>query len=296
MIRRLSREHPRVLAVRRSSRTVDVLLVTLERFRLHRSGRNAALIAHYGFLSVFPLMLVATSVLGFVLQGRPDLYGEIIDSALSQLPIIGQQIAVDPAALKGSAIGLGAGLLVTLWAALKAFVMIESALDDVAEVPIDARPNLAVARLHALLGLVIIGSGQVASVVLATLVGVAGLGVVSDLLLVIAAVLTNTFVLIASFRWLCSARPAWKSAWPGALIGGILFAALQLVGTTVVARAIARASPVYGTFASVIGLLTWLSVHAGITLAAAELNRVLAQESVIEARNEELEPSLAVDR
>jgi uncharacterized BrkB/YihY/UPF0761 family membrane protein len=32
---------------------------------------------------------------------------------------------------------------------------------------------------------------------------------------------------------------------------------------------------VYGTFASVIGLITWMSLHAVLALLGAELNRVL---------------------
>ena len=61
---------------------INLSFDTLEGYQRHRSGRNAALIAHYGFLSVFPLMLVFTTVLGFVLQDRPDLQEDIIDSAL----------------------------------------------------------------------------------------------------------------------------------------------------------------------------------------------------------------------
>ena len=69
---------------------------TAEGFRKHRSGRNAALIAHFGFLSVFPLFLVFTTVLGFVLQSRETLRKDIIDSALAQLPFVGKQIKDDP--------------------------------------------------------------------------------------------------------------------------------------------------------------------------------------------------------
>jgi uncharacterized BrkB/YihY/UPF0761 family membrane protein len=59
------------------------------------------------------------------------------------------------------------------------------------------------------------------------------------------------------------------------VVGGVLFSGLQVVGTTVVARAIARATPIYGTFALVIGLITWLGLHSMILLLGAELNGVL---------------------
>ena len=54
-------------ALRAKSRKADLAVRTAEGFRKHRSGRNAALISHFGFLSVFPLFLVFTTVLGYVL-------------------------------------------------------------------------------------------------------------------------------------------------------------------------------------------------------------------------------------
>jgi uncharacterized BrkB/YihY/UPF0761 family membrane protein len=65
----------------------------------------------------------------------------------------------------------------------------------------------------------------------------------------------------------------WRSqVLPGAVPVGIVLAALRLVGTVVVGRAIARAAPVYGTFAAVIALLTWLSLLSIVLLAGAGLN------------------------
>ncbi len=103
-------ELPKVRAWRARSRHVDVAVQTVEGFRRHRSGRNAAVIAHFGFLSVFPLMLVFTTVLGFVLQTHEKLRDQIIDSAMAQLPFIGQQIKEDPSKLRGNAVVLILGL------------------------------------------------------------------------------------------------------------------------------------------------------------------------------------------
>lgn len=275
MARRPWPEHPRVVAIRRRWRSADLAVETVDAYSRHRTGRNAALIAHYGFLSIFPLLLAATTVLGFVLQNRPKLRADIIDSALAQVPIVGQQIATDPSKLRGDVVVLVLGLLLTLWAAMRAFVMLQVALDDVAEVPRAERPNAARIRLHALTGMGLIGSAQIGTAIITSFVGVTGVLGISKVLLIISAVVINTTVLTASYRWLTSTRPTWASLWPGGVIGGFAFAGLQLIGTAVVGRAIARASPVYGTFASVIGLLTWIGLHATIALLGAELNRAL---------------------
>jgi membrane protein len=268
-------ELPKVRALQARSRRADVAVRTAEGFRKHRSGRNAALIAHYGFLSVFPLFLVFTTVLGFVLQSHPKLRQDILDSAMNQLPFIGQQLSADPSKLHGSVVVLVLGLGAAMWAGMKAFVAVHGALDDISEVPLDERSNLLTTRLRALLGMAYIGGAQVGAAILTGLASVTGVAVISKVLLLIFTTAINAGVLALSYRWLRTAWPSWRSVMPGAIVGGVLFAALQIVGVAIVGRSIAKASPVYGTFASVIGLLTWLSLHAIIALGGAELNQAL---------------------
>ncbi len=267
--------HPRVMKVRRRSRTGNTLVVTIQNFRTHRTGRHAALVAHYGFLSVFPLLLVFTTVLGFLLQSRPKLRDEIIDSAFNRIPIIGKEVGSQPDQLKGSVLVLIFGLVAALWAGMRAFNVLQSAFDDIAEVPMNKRPSLLRTRALSLLGIAVVGGAQIATAVLTALVAVSGVQVMHRVLLVAGAVIVNTLVIAAAFRWLCVRRFTWREVAPGAIAAGIVFAALQVAGTVVVGRAIANANAVYGTFASVIALVTWLSLHALVALVGAELNQAL---------------------
>jgi membrane protein len=271
-------EHSRVRALRARSRKADLAARTADGFRKHRSGRNAALIAHFGFLSVFPLFLVFTTVLGFVLQSREKLREDIIDSAMAQLPFVGKQIAEDPSKLNGNAVVLVLGLATAIWAGMKAFVAVHGALDDIAEEPLDDRSNLFVTRLRALLGMAYIGGAQVGGAILTSVASVTDVRIIGKVLLLIFTTAINVGVLMLSYRWLRTAWPSWRSVMPGAIVGGVLFEGLQLVGVAIVGRAISNASPVYGTFASVIGLLTWLSLHAIIALGGAELNAALVAD------------------
>lgn len=268
-------ELSKIKALRAKSRKADLAVQTIEGFRKHRSGRNAALIAHFGFLSVFPLFLVFTTILGYVLESHETLRTDIIDSALAQLPFVGKQIAEDPAKLQGNAIVLIVGLAAALWGGMKAFVAVHGALDDISEQPLDERANLFVTRLRALMGMAYIGGAQICTTIFASLATVTGVRVIGKVFLLIGTVAINAGVLALSYRWLRTSWPSWRSVAPGAIVGGILFAGLQLFGVAIVGRAIAKASPVYGDFASVIGLLTWLSLHAMIALGGAELNAAL---------------------
>ena len=76
--------HPRVTAVRRRYAIADVVVETLDGFRRHQSGRNAAVLAYWGFLSVFPLLLAATTV--YAQQyGSADEAKAMLESTVAQM-------------------------------------------------------------------------------------------------------------------------------------------------------------------------------------------------------------------
>ena len=122
----------------------------------------------------------------------------------------------------------------------------------------------------------VVGGAEVATAFLTSLVGLADFELLGQLGLLAGAFVINVAVLGLTFRWLCSVTDPWRWVLPGSLVGGLAFVVLQLLGTTIVSRSIANASLVYGTFASVIALLTWMALHAMVALGAAELNRVLS--------------------
>ena len=139
-----------------------------------------------------------------------------------------------------------------------------------------------------MLGICYVGGAQVASAILTILAGTTGRTVVGKVLLLIGTTAINTAVLALSYRWLRTNRPPWRDIVPGAIIGGVLFTMLEVLGVAIVGRAIARASHVYGTFASVIALLAWLSLHAMIALCGAELNAAL-----VKSRTEQIGGAIA---
>jgi membrane protein len=268
--------HPRVMQQRRRSSTLDLVGLVIEGWNLHRTGRNAAVLSHYGFISVFPLLLVLVTVLGFVLDGNEDLRDSIIDSALSKIPVVGTQLALDPESLTGSVPLFLFGLVTALWAGSKAFAAAQVAMDDTWDVPRHRRPNIAANRLRALLMIGVIGVAQVASAVVTSFAGALDVAAIARLGLLLGAFAINLATLLIAYQVLTTPPLSWRrEIMPGAVVAAVAFTGLQYLGTTVVLRAINNASDVYGTFATVIGLLTWLSLHATATLAGAELNAAL---------------------
>jgi uncharacterized BrkB/YihY/UPF0761 family membrane protein len=158
-------------------------------------------------------MLVFTTVLGYVLKDNQKLLDSIVDSALAQLPFVGQQIQSDPSKIQGHGLVLAIGLLVSLWAGMKAFVAVHGALDDIDEMPLDDRSNLFITRLRALFGILYVG-GASWRAILASLATVADIAAVSSVLLTLGTVAINAGVLALSYRWLRTKSPAWRDLAP----------------------------------------------------------------------------------
>lgn len=264
-------EHPKVGALRRRNRIADVVAETLDGFRRHLTGRNSAVLTYYGFLTLFPLFLAATTILGLVLESRPAWEDELVGSAAESVPFIGDQIAEGQ--IGTSLLALVIGLSTALWGSMKAFVGLQLAYDDIWEVPLDDRAGFVTQRARALIGLAVIGASQVGTVVLASIVGEAGLPLVGRALVILGGLAINLCVAAAMYRFLTSSVTSWSTAWPGAIFTGTVYTVIQMLGTRITTEL--AGDEKYGELGSVLALLTWLSLHAVVNLFGAELNAAL---------------------
>jgi YihY family inner membrane protein len=247
----------------------------IKKFGDDRAGNLAALIAYYGFFSLFPLLLVFVTVVSFVIRGNPPLQQRIVDSALSQFPIIGHQIASNVHAIKGSAVALTLGVVGALWGGMGVVQAAQNAMNEVWNVPYKQQPNFLKSRLRAVMMLAVLGVAAIGSAVLTGLSSSGGgLGILIKAVAVVAAFALNLGLFLAAYRILTVEDLSWADVLPGALIAAVLWSSLQYLGTYYVGHQLKSASEVYGFFAVVIGLLSWIYVGAQLTLLCAEINVV----------------------
>ncbi|HUF98114.1 MAG TPA: YihY/virulence factor BrkB family protein [Ilumatobacter sp.] len=270
---------PQVVNLRDRSKLADIVVGTFDGFRRHLTGRNAAVLAYYGVLTIFPLLMAATTILGFVLEGDAELQRRIVDSAFSQIPVIGDQIESQAGNISGNWIALTVGLAVAIWSSMKAFVGTQSAFDDTWEVEVDDRVSAVKKRLRALIGIAVIGGAQVGNVVLASIVGYAGLPRLGQIAITVGGLAINVAVVAAMYRYLTSRDLSWSMVLPGALVAAAVFTLFQFAGTNIMARTLSNAESVYGDFAGLIALMTWISLHALVALVGAELNAAIVERA-----------------
>lgn len=243
-----------------------------KRFGELNGGYLASAVTLASFLSLFPLLLVAIAVIGFVAGGDPTLGRD----AAEFLGLTGdaRDLVVDTVeqaeASKAAASIVGvAGLL---WSGLGLVAAIQYALDQAWQVT---------------------GRGMKDKLFgLAWLVGGAGLFVSSLAVTTVIGALPGFFAPLniavglglsfALFLWTMKVLPhrdvGWKPLIPGAMVGAVGMEILKVVGGIYVPRAVASSSAMYGSIGIVFAVLAWLFFFGRLLVYSAVTNVVRWEE------------------
>jgi membrane protein len=235
--------------------------------------REAALIAYYGFLSIFPILLLGVTVVSRVLAGRPELRHEVVTAMVpgSLQATVEDAAAALPSSTAALVVGL-AGL------ALTGSGVVSSAywtVNHVAAVPYRSRSGLVsrILRIIAVLILILAGATAVGGLAVlgAALPDLPGL---ARVLAALGSGLIAFGVLLLAARVLLD-RPAPPGAlWPAALPAAVAVTLVLQLGAVVLPRLVRSAGLVYGSFATVAGMFTLLYVLSMALVYAAEIAAV----------------------
>src|SRR3954468_6618025 len=130
----------RLDALQRRRPVLGVPIAVIYKFFDDQGGYLAAVLTHYAFVAILPLLLIASSVLGFVLQGHPGLEHQILSSALAQFPIVGDQLG-RPGGLRGSTSAVVVGSIAAAYGAVGLGHAAQNAVNIVWQIPRNSRLN-----------------------------------------------------------------------------------------------------------------------------------------------------------
>src|SRR3954447_12080379 len=125
-------------AFQRKHRVVGFPIAVVYKYFDDQGPYLAAIISYYAFIAIFPLLLLGSSILGFVLQDNSDLRDRLLDSALSQFPIIGTQLG-RPEGISGSTSAIVVGSIVALYGAMGLGQAVQNAANIAWSVPRNSR-------------------------------------------------------------------------------------------------------------------------------------------------------------
>jgi inner membrane protein YhjD len=252
-----------------------------ERYGEDAGGYLSAAITYYAFLSFFPLLLLALSVVGFLLASEPGLRAEVSAAVAKSVPglqaIVGENLEVIESARAGAGV---IGLVGLLWTGLG---VVGAGRNAIREVYREGPPKGGLGQKAWLL-FVTIGLGVIAL----TATGLAGVAVNLDaegpigiVLRVGGAVLSfglDLGLFLLAYRVLARGERAWRRYLPGAVFAAVGWTVLKLLGTWYATATVERSGSVYGPFAATIGVLVILYLSARVFVYGAELNAVLMEE------------------
>jgi membrane protein len=267
--------------VQRRFPAVGLPIAVVYKFFDDQGNYLAAIITYYAFVAIFPLLLLATSILGFVLQGNPDLQKSVLDSALVQFPVVGDELG-RPGGLSGSTGAVLAGSLVALYGSLGLGSAIQNAMNIAWSVPRNSRPNPILLRLKSLLLLLVAG----ASVLAVTAVSVVGrntdvfgtrFSTTVQWLVTLTTVALIALLLTLLFRLATARGHTWWHAAPGGILVAVLWQVLQVASTAYIKRVLNETSSMNQTFGVVLGLIGLIFLASVIAVLGIELNVVIAR-------------------
>ncbi len=254
--------------------TLGFPIAVWRKFSEDQGGNLAALIAYWAFFSLFPLLLVAVTVMGFVGVGSGT-----FQSVISTFPLVGTNVS----GLSGSWWALGVGIATALWSGLAVVKVTQTAFDSVWEIPMADRPSFLKKLLSGLKSLVVLGLGFIVSLGLS---GVAtggkaihvSLPVWARVLVGACAIALDVFGFCLAYRWLTKRELSFHDVLPGAVFAGVLFFFLELAGSALVTHGSQGHTGAAAQVSLVLGMLWWFALQATVVIYGAEINVVRVEQ------------------
>jgi YihY family inner membrane protein len=248
-----------------------------KKFGDDQAGNLAALVAYYAFVSIFPLLLILFAVLNIVLRDNQELQKKVISAALADYPGFASLLQNSIKSFHETGVALVFGVILTVLGVRGVANAIQNALNSVWEVPKTNRPGFPWSWLRSFGLILVVGVGEIVTSVASGFIAAATVlpGFALKAAGTVVTLLLNIGLFWLTFRLATAKAITWRELRSGALLGGIVWQILQLVGGYYVTHQLVHSKSLYGqTIGVVLGLIAWLYLQAEATLYVAEANVV----------------------
>lgn len=246
------------------------IYAVLKKYGDDSGGYMAGLLTYYGFLSLFPLLLVAVSVLQIVLHSHPGIRDKVLQHATQYFPVVGEQLGSSVHGKGGTGAALIIGIILTLWGAKGIADVFQYNLNRTWGVPKVSRPGFPKGPLRSLAIIILGGIGLVVASGLSSIASKIDKGFIFRILSVIISfiVLWGLFWIIFKLG-LSYSRATKKALLYSALVAAVGVQILQIAGGYLITHELSNLKHLYGTFAATLGLLFWIYLQARVFMYAA---------------------------
>jgi membrane protein len=271
-------------AARERSRLFDHLIATFEHYSKVECSVLAGAVTFFGFLSFFPILAIAFSIVGVVTGAYPDAEQSVTDALHAVFPrMIGSEDGqIDPTEFKDAAATAGAiGVLTLLYTGLGWLSTLRKALQNVFELPSSKAHNYVVGKLVDLFVLGLIGLVLFVSVALSSVVtglvdeilesvsldDVGGMNLVFRVGGIVLGLAASTLMFYIAFRLLAKPTVSSGALWHGAALAAVGFELLKLAASYLIS--LTKEDPAFAVFGTALILLVWINFFSRLVLLGA---------------------------
>lgn len=253
-------------------------VAVIKRYGDDRGGKQAALITYYGFLALFPLLLIFITVLEILVSNNPRLESQILNAVLQYFPALGDDLKENVAGRDNKGLALIAQILVLLYGARGFASILQETFNNLWHVEKEHRPGFISDNLRSAGMMLSVGSGIIVGTTLSYIIrSLLDLGIVTTILITVLNVLVTFGLFLAVFRLGTSNSISLKKLIVGAVIASIGTIIVQHFGGYIMARQLPHLDSSYGSFALALGMIFWMYLQAQVILFAITITTVRTQ-------------------
>lgn len=250
-------------------------IAVFKKYGEDEAGNQAALLTYFGFVSLFPLLLILLTVLNVLTRNNTKIEARVVNASLHYFPVASQTISNNIHGLHKTGLSLFIGIVVIFYGSRGVANALQNASNRLWLIPKSRRPDFWHTTLRSIGIIVFGGIGIIAStLILSYTNNVLSKGIFFKIVITLFALLLNAIVFTVVFRLATASEVRTKHLISGAIVAAVFWQILESVGSFLVLHQLRHSSEFYGGFALVLGMLFWIYLQAEVTLLAIEVNVV----------------------
>ena len=265
----------RIDTFQRHHRFIGFMYAVVKKYGDDEAGFQAALLTYYGFLSIFPLLLVLSTILGVLAGSHPHLQETVINSLTGYIPVLGRQLSEHVHTLHRTGVALVAGLLFTLYGARGIADAFRHGVNHIWQVPKLKRDSFPKSVARSLTLVFVGGAGfMLASLISTYASAVAGHGFWFRVLSSFISMFILFWVFILLMKLSLPEHIGLKQTRAGAASAAIGLVILQVAGSYLLGQQLRKLDALYSSFALALGLLFYIYLQAQMLYYSVEIATV----------------------
>ncbi len=264
--------------IQRRYSPIGFTIAVIKKYGDDQAGYKAALLTYYGYLSLFPLLLIATTVLQMLANSNIGISDELLNNITGNSSVLGGQLSVHVTSLQRSGIALAIGLLFLLYGARGVAAAFRTGVNDIWGVTRSQQPGFPQSAINNTLIVVIGGLGLIATASITGTVAALGQGLLPRLLSYLAGVLLLYLLFSYLLRAVLPKHVDSKDTYSAALSAAIGLIVLQILGGLLISKLLMNLDALYSYFAISLGLLFWIYLQAQVIYYSVVIAAVKTQK------------------